>query len=66
VSEFRAKASQATASEGLAQGPTVAAKARFEPMTLWTKGAESTNWPLCLTYIYRDKGYSRLDFVLSA
>jgi len=30
---------------GLAQGPYVAARAGFEPMTLWTKGDESTNVP---------------------
>jgi len=38
---------QATASEGLAQGPYVAARAGFEPMTLHMKGAESTNEPPC-------------------
>ena len=43
VSEFHAKALQATVSEGLAQGPYVAARARFEPTTLWVKGVESTN-----------------------
>src|SRR6218665_2791378 len=32
-----------TASEGLAQGPYVAARAGFEPATLRTKGVESTN-----------------------
>ena len=41
--EFHAKAPQATASEGLAQGPYVAARAGFEPTTLQTKGDESTN-----------------------
>src|SRR6218665_1672084 len=45
VSEFHAKAQQATASEGLAQGPYVAARAGFEPMTLRMKGDESTNEP---------------------
>ena len=40
-------APQATVSEGLAQGPYVAA--RFEPMTLQTKGYESTNEPPCPT-----------------
>src|SRR6218665_3611747 len=34
VSEFHSEAPQATASEGLAQGPYVAARAGFEPMTL--------------------------------
>ena len=43
VSEFHAKAQQATASEGLVQGPYVAARTGFEPATLRTKGAESTN-----------------------
>ena len=32
-------------SEGLAQGPYMAARAGFEPKTLWTKGIESTNEP---------------------
>ena len=32
-------------SEGLAQGPYVAARVGFEPMTLRTKGDESTNEP---------------------
>src|SRR6218665_1247763 len=41
--EFHAEAPQATASEGLAQGPYVAARAGFKPLTLWTKGDESTN-----------------------
>jgi len=43
VSEFHTKAPQATASEGLAQGPYVAARAGFKPTTLWTKGDKSTN-----------------------
>ena len=45
VSEFHAEAPQATASEGLAQGPCVAALAVFEPATIRTKGDESTNDP---------------------
>jgi len=45
VSEFHAEAPQATASEGLDQGPYVAARAGFKPETLRTKGAESTNGP---------------------
>jgi len=45
VSEFHAKAPQATASEGLAQGPYVAARAGSEPTTLRMKGPESTNEP---------------------
>src|SRR6218665_918866 len=42
VSEFHAEAPQATASEGLAQGPYVA---RFEPAVLRTTDIESTNEP---------------------
>ena len=45
VSEFHAEAPQATAGKGLAQGPYVAARAGFEPMTLRTKGDECTNEP---------------------
>ena len=40
-----AKAPHATASEGLAQGPYVAARAGLELVTLRTKGDESTNEP---------------------
>ena|SRR6218665_3342546 len=36
---------QLRVSEGLVQGPYVAARAGFEPTTLRTKGAESTNEP---------------------
>jgi len=43
VSEFHVKAPQATASEGLAQGPYVVATAGLQPATLWTKGAKSAN-----------------------
>jgi len=45
VSEFHAKAPQATESEGLAQGPYLATRAVFEPTTLRTKGDEYTNEP---------------------
>jgi len=45
VSEFHTEAPQATVSEGLAQGPNVAARSGFEPTSLWTKGDESTNAP---------------------
>ena|SRR6218665_1455365 len=45
VPEFLAEAPQATASEGLAQCPYVAARTGFEPATLRTKGVESTNAP---------------------
>ena len=41
VSEFHVKAPRATASERLAKGPNVAARERFEPAILRTKGAES-------------------------
>jgi len=40
VPEFHAEAPQATVSEGLAQGPYVAARAGAEPMTLRTKGVD--------------------------
>ena len=49
VSEFHAEAPHATASEGLAEGPNVVARAGFEPMTLRTKDGESTNKPPRLT-----------------
>jgi len=45
VPEFHAEAPRATVSEGLAQGPYVAARARVEHMTLRTKGIDSTNAP---------------------
>ena len=45
VSEFSDEAPQAIASEGLVQGPYVAAIAGFEPTTLRTKGDESTDEP---------------------
>ena len=40
-----AKVLQATASEGLAQGPHMAARAGLKPATLWTKGTEPTAEP---------------------
>jgi len=40
--EFHAETPQATASEGLAQGPYVAARAGVEPTTLQTIGIDST------------------------
>ena|SRR6218665_1553398 len=49
VSELHTEALQATVSEGLAQGPYMAARDGFEPMTLWSKGMDSTNVPLCPT-----------------
>ena len=45
LSEFHAEVPQAIASEGLAQGPCVAARVGFEPATLRMKGDESTNEP---------------------
>jgi len=47
VSQFHAEAPQATVSEGLAQGPYVAARAGFEPATIRTRDDESTNEPPC-------------------
>ena len=41
--KFHAEAPQATVSEGLAQGPYVAARAGVEPLTLLTKGVDSTH-----------------------
>src|SRR6218665_1513021 len=46
VSEFHAEASKATASKGLV------ARVGFEPTTLQTKGAESTNEPPCRLRYY--------------
>ena len=46
MSEFHAEAPQATVSEGLAQGPYLAARTGFEPVM---KGDESTNEPPRLT-----------------
>ena len=54
VSEFHTEAPQATASEGLAQGPYVATGAGFEPTTLLTIGIESTNEPPCLIVSYNN------------
>jgi len=51
ASEFHAEALQAAASEGLAQGLYVAAKAVFGPMTLRTKGDEFTNESQCPTIL---------------
>ena len=39
------EALEATASEGLAQGPYVAARTGFEPATLRSKRIDSTNAP---------------------
>src|SRR6218665_581244 len=45
VSELIREALQATASEGLAKSPYVAARVGFEPSTLRTKDAELTTEP---------------------
>jgi len=45
VLEFHAEVPQATASEGFAYGPYVAARVGFEFTTLRMKGDESTNEP---------------------
>ena len=42
---LQVKALQAPASEGLAQGPYMAARAGFDPTTLRSKGIDSTNTP---------------------
>src|SRR6218665_1783948 len=52
VLELHAETPHATASDGLAQGPYVAARAGFEPTPLRTKGDESTNEPPCLTLVW--------------
>ena len=52
MSEFHAEASQATLSEGLAQGPYVAARVGFEPTTLRMKDDELTSEPPHPTLIY--------------
>src|SRR6218665_1581169 len=44
VSEFHAEAPQATVSEGLAQGPYVAARAGFEPTTLRSAAIDFTQF----------------------
>ena len=43
VWSLHAETLQATASDGLARGPYVAARAGFEPTTLRSKGSDSTN-----------------------
>src|SRR6218665_3479059 len=45
VSKFHAEAPETTASEGLAQGPYEASRARVEPTTLRTIGFYSTSEP---------------------
>jgi len=45
VPEFHVNAPQATVSEELAQGPYVVATAGVEPVTLRTKGVDSSNAP---------------------
>ena len=45
---YQAEALQAIVSEGLAQGPYVAAEVRFEHATLWMQGTILTTEPPCL------------------
>ena len=52
VPEFHAEAPQATVSEGLAQGPYVAARMGLEPTTLRTKRIESTKVPPRPTFLW--------------
>ena len=40
-------------SEGLAQGPYVADREGVEPMTLWTKGVDSTKVPPSPTQLFK-------------
>ena len=66
--EFHAEAPQATVSEGLAQGPYMAARAGVKPMTLRTKGVDSTNAPhtphdLCPLLIFVHFSAMRLNTI---
>src|SRR6218665_1852787 len=58
VPEFHAEAPQATVSEGLAQGPYVAARLGVQPMTIQTKGVDSTSAPPRPT-MRNERNYSR-------
>src|SRR6218665_1303514 len=49
----QAKELLATTSEGLAQGPYIAARVGFEPVTFWTQGTEPTTEPLCPTRSFK-------------
>ena len=60
VLKFHAKAKQASESEGLAQGPYVAARAGIEPTTLQTIGVNSTELPR-ITWIWNIERWSVLD-----
>src|SRR6218665_1668485 len=51
VSKFDAEAQHVPASEGHAQGPYVAAEARFKSSTFQTKDLESTSEPTCPTIL---------------
>jgi len=51
VPEFHTEVLQATVSEGLAQGPYVAAGVEFESVTLRTQGTKHTTEPPCPTFI---------------
>ena len=64
VSEFHAEAPQATVSEGLAQGPYMAARAGFGPTTLRTKGAKSNDeppCPICCSILANSSGRLRIS-----
>ena len=70
VSEFHAEAPHATLSEGLAQGSCVAAREGVEPMTLRTKGVDSTKEPprptnAQLHYIIVTTSYTNSSFPIS-
>ena len=62
VSKFHAEASQATASESLAQVSYMAARVGFEPLTLRTKDDESTNRPTCPICDFVDDCDDRKDY----
>ena len=49
---WHAEAPQATTSEGLAQGPYVAARVEFKPATFRTQGTEPTTEQSCLIVLY--------------
>src|SRR6218665_286623 len=63
---LHAEALQATASEGLAQGPYVAAGAGFEPATIRSKGTTlqcpTTHHNVCMYVCFYKMGLLRLDW----
>src|SRR6218665_2573770 len=67
VSELTRRSTTGNMSEGLAQGPHVAARVGFEPATLRTHGIELTTEPPCSTPgVYSDTSIAALmpSFVL--